>query len=154
MLNCNDHTDCIADALEKADLLCQQAGARLTRTRRRILALVWQSHQPRKAYDILTQLAGEDQKESRPPSKPPTVYRALDFLQEMGLVHKVDSLNAYIGCSGQQAHQYLVCQSCGDVADLHDRALAETLARKAGEAGFRVSTPVIEIKGQCERCVS
>lgn len=150
MLNCNHHTECVEDALTKADKICQKAGARLTKTRRRILEMVWQSHQPRKAYDLLTELSQEETGSA----KPPTVYRALDFLQEMGLVHKVDSLNAYIGCNGQHTHQYLVCQQCGDVADIHDHTLAEAVLKKAAENGFRVSNPTIEIKGQCKRCAS
>lgn len=149
MLNCNHHTSCVENALQHADTVCRKAGARLTDTRRKILTMLWQSHQPRKAYDLLAELSSNDAA-----AKPPTVYRALEFLQEMGLAHKVESLNAYIGCNGCDVHQYLICQNCGEVADIGDADLAVTIRQKALEKGFRVSNSIIEIKGQCERCVS
>lgn len=130
-----------------ADQVCQRAGARLTATRRQVLELLWTSHQPRKAYDILAEMSKKDSA-----AKPPTVYRALDFLQDLGLVHKVESLNAYIGCNGNHAHQYLICQKCGTVADIHDTQLTQAVETKARQKGFKVASSVIEIKGQCERC--
>lgn len=149
MLNCTHHTSCIENALNQADTLCRKTGARLTITRRKILEMLWQSHQPRKAYDLLSELSTSDAA-----AKPPTVYRALEFLQDMGLVHKVESLNAYIGCNGCDAHQYLICQKCGSVSDIGDAKLAASVRSKAAEHGFQVSNSIIEIKGQCERCVS
>lgn len=149
MLNCSHHTDCIEHALQHADDICRKTGVRLTTTRRKILAMLWQSHQPRKAYDLLAELSQGDVS-----AKPPTVYRALEFLQEMGLAHKVESLNAYIGCNGCDAHQYLICQKCGEVTDLGDAGLANTVSNKAAERGFKVANSIIEIKGQCEGCVS
>jgi len=146
MSNCN-HKTCISDALAHADQVCQKAGGRLTKTRRQVLELLWQSHQPRKAYDVLAEMTKKDAT-----AKPPTVYRALDFLQEMGLVHKVESLNAYIGCNGNHAHQYLICQKCGTVSDIHDAQLTQAVRFKAQQKGFQVSSAIIEIKGQCERC--
>ncbi|NIN34158.1 MAG: transcriptional repressor, partial [Gammaproteobacteria bacterium] len=72
-----------------------QRDVRLTPLRRRVLQLVWRSHEPVKAYDLLQILQSE-----KKGAAPPTIYRALDFLQEQGFVHKLESLNAYIGCSG------------------------------------------------------
>ena len=147
MSKCSHHKTCVKQALSHAEEACDEAGTRLTKTRRAVLELLWQSHQPRKAYDILADLAKNDAS-----AKPPTVYRALDFLQEMNLVHKVESLNAYIGCGGEHSHQYLICQKCGSVTDIHDKKLTQTVHKKAQENGFRVSNAVIEIKGHCERC--
>ncbi len=146
MLNCKQHKTCIKDALAKAEKVCLDAGAKLTTTRRQVLELLWKSHQPRKAYDLLADLDAT--------AKPPTVYRALEFLQEHGLVHKVESLNAFIGCDGMHSHQYLICQGCGDVSDIHDETLAKTVQAKAHQKGFQVTSPIIEIKGICERCHS
>ena len=73
--------------------LCARRGARLTRLRRRVLELVWQGHAAVKAYDLLAEL---DRKDAT--AKPPTVYRALDFLMAHGLVHRLESLNSYVGC--------------------------------------------------------
>jgi Fur family zinc uptake transcriptional regulator len=148
MLNCN-HKSCVSDALQHAESVCAESGTRLTPIRRSVLELLWKSHQPRKAYDILSELGSSDKT-----AKPPTVYRALDFLQEMGLVHKVETLNAFIGCNGQHDHQYLVCQDCGDVADIHDKSLAKSVQKKAGEKGFQVTSSIIEIKGHCEKCLA
>lgn len=147
MSSCTQHKGCVEKALHHADDVCLRAGGRLTKTRRQVLELLWQDHQPRKAYDVLADLARVD-----PSAKPPTVYRALDFLQSMGLVHKVESLNAYIGCNGAHRHQYLICQGCGAVADIDDESLSRTVRDKAREKGFVIDTPLIEIKGYCERC--
>src|SRR5690606_10698879 len=89
----HDHEQCVSDALAAAEQVCERSGARLTPVRRGVLGLVWQSHRPMGAYDLLDTLAREDDR--RP--APPTVYRALDFLQEHGLVHRIASLNAFIG---------------------------------------------------------
>jgi Fur family zinc uptake transcriptional regulator len=147
MSTCSRHSQCVKTALQHAEDICRQAGTRLTDTRRQVLELLWQSHQPRKAYDLLADLGKID-----PGAKPPTVYRALDFLQEMGLVHKVESLNAYIGCDSTHAHQYLICKDCGTVTDIHDESLTKTVQAKAQSKGFRVDNTVIEIKGHCGRC--
>jgi len=147
MAGCVHHTECVSDALAHAEAICLKSGARLTKTRRNILELLWQSHQPRKAYDLLAELSLKDSG-----AKPPTVYRALDFLQDLGLVHKVESLNAFIGCTGTHAHQYLICQNCGNVTDIHDNALSGVIRGKAGENGFKVTSSIIEIKGICQNC--
>ena len=152
MLNCN-HNICVTDAIESAERICEKQGTKLTKTRRSVLELLWKSHQPRKAYDILSELASIEKAEQKNLA-PPTVYRALDFLQEMGLVHKVESLNAFIGCNSEHDHQYLVCQDCGDVADIHDTNLAKSVQKKAGEKGFKVTSSIIEIKGHCEKCLA
>ena len=94
----HDHAQCIDAALDKAADLCSRRGARLTKLRRRVLELVWQGHAAVKAYDLLGALdrgAGA--------AKPPTVYRALDFLIAHGLVHRLESLNAFVGCPAPEA---------------------------------------------------
>jgi Fur family zinc uptake transcriptional regulator len=90
----HDHSHCVHSALSEADTLCAQKGLRLTALRRRVLELVWQSHKPLGAYDILAVLSEQDGRRAAPP----TVYRALDFLLENGLVHRISSLNAFVGC--------------------------------------------------------
>jgi Fur family zinc uptake transcriptional regulator len=147
MSSCARHTACVKKALNHAEDVCQQAGGRLTKTRRQVLELIWRTHQPRKAYDVLKELAEVDSA-----AKPPTVYRALDFLQDMGLVHKVECLDAYVGCNGNHAHQYLICRKCGTVTDIQDAGLSQAVARKAQDKKFQVEQTVIEIKGICERC--
>ena len=91
----HDHSHCVTHALGEAESLCTKSGVRLTDLRRRVLELVWQSHKPLGAYDILAVLSEQDGRRAAPP----TVYRALDFLLENGLVHRIASLNAFIGCN-------------------------------------------------------
>ncbi|NAT18288.1 Fur family transcriptional regulator, partial [Pseudomonas syringae pv. actinidifoliorum] len=92
----HDHSHCVHSALAEAETLCTQQGLRLTTLRRRVLELVWQSHKPLGAYDILAVLSEEDGRRAAPP----TVYRALDFSSwKNGLVHRIASLNAFTGCN-------------------------------------------------------
>lgn len=146
----HDHDRCIAAALNKAETTCTKAGLRLTTLRRRVLELVWQSHVPVKAYDLLAILAKE-----RHQAAPPTVYRALDFLQEAGLVHRIASLNAFVGC-GEPAvghmGQFLICTRCGTVAELDDRTVAHLIQQRATALGFTVSRETIEVEGRCSDC--
>ena len=146
----HDHAHCVSDALARAESLCAGRGARLTALRRRVLELVWQSHRPRGAYDMLEDL-GEDGR----PAAPLTVYRALDFLVGQGLVHRIESLNAYVGCAEPEAvhaGQFLVCDGCGVAFELNDDRVAEAIRACAAGQGFRVARPTVEIHGQCPAC--
>lgn len=149
MSSCARHNACVTQALAHAESVCQKAGGRLTKTRRQVLELLWAGHQPRKAYDVLRDLAAVDAS-----AKPPTVYRALDFLLDMGLAHKVESLDAYVGCNGNHNHQYLICTACGDVSDISDASIRHALETAANQNKFSVQKIIVEINGLCERCVS
>src|SRR3546814_13298582 len=94
----HDHSHCVHTALSEADAICARQGLRLTALRKRVLELVWQSHRPLGAYDILAVLSEQDGRRAAPP----TVYRALAFLLENGLVHRIASLNAFIGYHHQE----------------------------------------------------
>ena len=146
----HDHERCIDDALGTAATLCARRGARLTDLRRRVLELVWQGHEAVKAYDVLERLG-------RAPgsAKPPTVYRALDFLMAHGLVHRLESLNAYVGCpQPEHSHKgrFLICDACGRVAEFDSAALRTAIAREAHELGFAVRDETVEVHGLCQRC--
>ena len=146
----HQHAACIDQAILAAEATCKERGGRLTAIRRRVLELVWASHEPVKAYDLLDAL-----REERSSAAPPTVYRALDFLQEEGLVHKIESLNAYVGCGKpghQSAGQFLICSECGEVAELADNELVRLIHSKAEEIGFAIEKQVVEIKGRCSHC--
>lgn len=146
----HDHAHCIAAALDQAEHQCRAQGARLTSQRRRVLEIVWTSHAPIGAYAILEQLAGEGSKPA-----PMTVYRALDFLQAQGLVHKVAGLNAFVGCSQPGAThdgQFLICRECGAVAEIHDATLDRAVAACAVAAGFKLTQGRIELEGVCTHC--
>lgn len=146
----HDHRRCVNAALRKADATCSASGLRLTPLRRRVLELVWGSHTPVKAYDLLATLGKE-----RDQAAPPTVYRALDFLLEAGLVHRLASLNAFVGCGEPgpgHTGQFLICTSCGKVAELAEPRLSETIAASAARLGFEVRHETIEIEGLCGEC--
>lgn len=146
------HDDCLQRAVSAAEAVCQRRGLRLTTLRRRVLELVWQSHEPVKAYDVLDQL-----REEHRGAAPPTVYRALEFLQAQGFVHRIESLNAFIGCGDpQESHdgQFLICRGCGAVAEIDDADITHLLSRKARQMGFYIDNGTVEIKGMCAACRS
>ncbi len=146
----HDHLRCVADALSEAARLCRDRGVRLTPLRARVLEIVWQSHKPLGAYDILAVLTAEGRS-----AAPPTVYRALEFLLEQGLVHRLSSLNAFVGCS-RPGHagsgQFLICQSCGNAAELNDGGVERAITRSAASQGFAVHGHTVEISGVCPDC--
>lgn len=144
------HQECLQSAIEAAKQHCDISGQRLTPIRQRVLELVWQSHEPVKAYDVLDEL-----KQGHSSSAPPTVYRALDFLQEQGLVHKIESLNAYVGCGNpEESHtgQFFICHDCGSVAELDDADIRELIQKKANRFGFKIDDEMVEINGHCQEC--
>jgi Fur family zinc uptake transcriptional regulator len=150
-------------SLDAAAALCARRGAQLTALRREVLRLVLASVHPVGAYALLDQL-----KASRAGAAPPTVYRALDFLVEQGLIHKVERLNAFIGCADalehpadcdcgaahDHPHQFLICRRCGATAEISDPAIARALARAAEGAGFAATRATVEVEGLCARCAA
>lgn len=146
----HDHDSCVSDAIATAEHLCRERGLRFTALRRRVLTLVWDSHKPIGAYDILDKLGGEGKA-----AAPPTVYRALDFLIEAGLVHRLDSLNAFIGCpdpARSHAGQFLICRGCRTVVELDDPDIDDVVAKKAERLGFTETHQMLEVQGLCARC--
>ena len=146
----HDHDNCVADAIATAERLCRERGLRFTVLRRRVLTLVWDSHKPIGAYDILDKLGGEGKA-----AAPPTVYRALEFLIEAGLVHRLDSLNAFIGCpdpARSHAGQFLICRRCRTVVELDDPDIDAVVAKKAQLLGFTETHQMLEVQGICARC--
>ena len=146
----HDHGRCVQTAVSRAHDLCARRGARLTPLREQVLELVWRSHAPIGAYQLMERLA-----ESRGRVAPPTIYRALDFLTREGLIHRIDSLNAYVGCpSPARPHQayFFICRACGDAAEFHDPELSATLGRCVDRASFQVDAATVELAGLCARC--
>lgn len=145
----HNHDACIAQALARADRLCRERGAQLTAQRRRVLELVWRTHRPVGAYDLLAEL----RKEMR--AEPPTVYRALEFLQQQGLIHRLASLNAFVGCSAPETPHggyFLICQNCRSMQPLPQAEVASAIRRQAAVQGFAVSQEIVEILGTCATC--
>lgn len=142
----------VANRIARAVELCTQRGAKLTELRREVLELILSSPGPLTAYTLLDQL-----KKSRS-AAPPTIYRALEFLLEQGLVHKLERLNAFLGCidedplSHDHAAQFLICRCCHSVTELEDHAIAHAIEHAAEAIGFKPQHTTIEIEGFCAQC--
>jgi Fur family transcriptional regulator, zinc uptake regulator len=142
--------------LDRAGEICQARGARLTDLRRQVLGLILDAEAPTGAYDLLDRL-----RTTRHGAAPPTVYRALDFLLEHGLIHRLERLSAFVGCVAHapgedagHAAQFLICRTCGRVTELEDHELAHALADAAQRLGFTVNTATIEAEGMCAACAA
>ena len=139
--------------LEHVSSICEARGVRFTPQRKRVFELICNNKSASSAYNLLEQL-----KESEPQAKPPTIYRALDFLLEQGFIHKVESKNSFISCClcGQNKHysQLLICDKCGNVVELQDDNLMTLLADNAEKQGFKITNHVIETHGTCRDCLS
>ncbi|MBL0319153.1 MAG: transcriptional repressor [Alphaproteobacteria bacterium] len=147
----HNHKQCISQALHQADRLCHQHGQKLTPIRKKILELVWQSHKPIKAYDLLAMLDKDDGA-----SAPPTVYRALDFLLDQRLVHKIESLNSFVGCphpGDEHQCQFFVCNTCHNVTEMCHDELSQVITASCQKNGYRVESMILEIHGQCPECL-
>jgi Fur family zinc uptake transcriptional regulator len=145
----HNHANCVASALERAEELCEREGQRLTELRKRVLELVWSSHKPIGAYAILAEL--KDGKAAAPP----TVYRALDFLMERGLIHRIESLNAFVGCAqpgDDHIVQFLICTGCGNAAEVEDPRVTKAIGAIASDHGFTLQNRIVELAGLCAPC--
>lgn len=139
-----------ADLLELASERCKASGGQLTPIRRDVLALLCEHPNGLKAYDLLARI-----KELRSNATPPTVYRALDFLMEQGLVHKLKRINQFVACrhdSHQMPGLYMVCRVCGTVTELHDHALMQALVERMAAAGQILDCHEIELASVCVGC--
>jgi Fur family zinc uptake transcriptional regulator len=145
-LHAHDPALCVAEAED----VCRKAGQTLTPLRKRVLELLLDSPGPAKAYDLLAHLG-----DAEGPAKPPTVYRALEFLMKVGLAHRIESLNAFVACNvhgcGRQA-AFLICDGCGGAEELDVHTIFDEVARKADKRGFRVTRSVLESRGMCRDC--
>ena len=142
--------DNVAESLTQAEKLCAQRGGKLTPLRRQVLTLLLESQGPAKAYDLLAKLADDGS------AKPPSVYRSLDFLLEMGLAHRIESLNAFVACghwNHGHAAVFLICDRCGSADELHAHDSVKKLASEVAAVDFRMRAAVIEVRGACKRCV-
>ncbi len=151
----HDHNACIHDALQHAQQICQQKGASLTDIRRQVLELIWQHHRPVKAYDIIEKFKPSERTQGA--VKPMTIYRALEFLLEQGLIHRVESLNAFIGCHHPlHPHELLLlfCKKCENVQERSAEIVMDSVKTELKNAHFLAHSKTIEIHGVCEHCQS
>ena len=152
MFHHHKHVHCREDALTLAENICAERGSRLTEQRKTVLALIWESPQPVKAYDLLEKLS-----EIKGKIQPPTIYRALDFLIEEGLIHRIDSLNAFTRCHHpREGHDcfFLICVKCGNADECRSSVLNDTIRETLDGHRFQPERIAIEVSGTCQSCLT
>lgn len=138
------------NALQKFKDYCTENGLRITPPRLSAFDIVYSAEKPITAYDVLEEMA-----KTHHNPKPPTAYRALDFLEEHGFVHRIESLNAYVSCDVNHRHsgsQFMICDKCHTVTEIHLCALPPKLQEKAEAAHFTLSHWNVELHGVCWTC--
>lgn len=137
----------------EVERLCSQRGLRLTPLRANALRLIAAAGRPVKAYELLDQM-----KVTHDAAAPPTVYRALDFLLEHGFIHKLSSINAYVGChhpgAAQHAVPFLICDRCQSATELEDEQIVDLLDARARATGFVPQAQTLEVHGLCAGCAA
>ena len=147
----HDHGRCTADAMAHAEQVCAKRAQKFTPIRRQVLQALLSSHRPLGAYEVIDELA-----KSMPRPAPITVYRALDFLMENGLVHRIESRNAFLACAHDHDATamvaFLICDHCGSVGEIPAAPVAQSLNAAARASGFAPKLSVVEIAGTCAHC--
>ena len=136
-------------AVEQA---CETRGLRLTPLRAQVLGLVAAAGRPIKAYDLLDRM-----KSASGSTAPPTVYRALDFLLEQGFIHRLASVNAFVGCHHPQVRHsvpFLICDTCQNAVELEDERISGLLDGQAKALGFTPRAQTLEVHGTCAACAA
>ena len=146
----HDHSRCSDVVMALAEVQLAQAGQRLTPVRRRTLQILLEAHRAMGAYDVLERLAAEGFGH-----QPPVAYRALEFLEENGLAHRIRRLNAFTACMhpGEiHAPAFLICRICNVVAEAPGAAIGLCLGQAAMKVGFTVERATVEALGLCPTC--
>ncbi len=147
----HDHGRCTAAAIARAERICRIRSQKLTPIRRQVLETLLSSHRPLGAYEVIDELAAH---RARP--APITIYRVLDFLIAHGLVHRIESRNAYLACAhdhdASSGVAFLICEQCGSVGEIVAGSATRSLNEAARETGFLPKLAVVEITGTCAHC--
>lgn len=144
------HAENRDELIAKANARCEAEGESLTPLRRRVLELLLDAQAPAKAYDLLPLLDAD-----KGQAKPPTIYRALDFLVRMGLAHRIESLNAFIACdigACERSTIFLICEGCGATDEFDAGHALIDLSDAAKRGGFKIKRTMIEAHGLCLAC--
>lgn len=146
------HVDDATGMVAEVAAICDERGLRLTELRARVLTLIAEEGRPIKAYDLLERLRTLQEGAVAPP----TVYRALDFLLQSGFIHKLESINAFVGCHHpriQHSVPFLICDQCHDAIELEDEEIPQLLRSRAEALGFQPVAQTLEVHGRCARCI-
>ncbi len=152
----HDHRRCIDKALAAAEQICYKNSVKLTPVRKQVFTIILQSHRATGAYTILEALAKALPAGASKPA-PPTVYRALAFLQSNRLIHRLASINAYIACcrpARNHESYFLICQHCHNATEIPGENISAAIARQAGMEGFKVRREHVEVLGVCTNCTA
>ena len=150
MSTCKNHKISIDEALKKAEIICNKKGVKLTKLRQKVLTLILKNHGYVKAYDLLNDLKKIDAA-----AKPPTIYRSLDFLIKYGFIHKIQSLNAFVGCSHPEEHKncyFLICKECNNIEECCSKKVKDVLTTTSEKNNFLPNQVTLEISGICQDC--
>ena len=148
----HNHQHCQASAVDQAHKLCEQAGVRFTKLREYVFSLIWKSHKPITAYQLLDLIKDGDFS-----ATPPTVYRTLDFLLEQGLIHRINSLNAYIGCCQPETGHtgtFIICEQCEQAEEVNNEQIISAIEQVSKAHSFTLKSHVTEIYGLCPQCAN
>lgn len=153
----HDHDGCLDDTLVRARAAFERKGLRFTELRERVLREIAASHNASSAYDVLERLSGRGVRLA-----PISVYRAIDALVEAGVVHRLESRNAFFACHARHrdlvgsagAPVVLVCERCGSVAEVVASSVGATIDKAIAESGFAARSLVLEVIGTCKRCAA
>ena len=144
--------DEVARALSATETRLTASGERMTAARSRVLELLLTAGEPVKAYDLIARYGADGQA-----AKPPTVYRALEFLEKRGLAHRIASISAYVACTADacapagHAAAFLICDCCGATEEVAVPG-ADVIAQAAAKAGYAIERTTIEGHGRCGAC--
>lgn len=140
----------VEERLQEAEQLCESRGKRLTPIRQQVLRLMLEESRSLKAYELLDAMLA-----IHPKSKPPTVYRALEFLEEEGLIHRLDAVNAWTACHDVNSHHHdllVVCTQCGKVVEISAPEISRQLKALIAKTGFSLSSNETELRATCAQC--
>lgn len=147
----HDHHPCMAEALERVRTAFAARQIRMTDLRRQVFEEIAASHAAVGAYDVQERLAKKGTRLA-----PVSIYRALEALLEAGVVHRLESRNAYFACHGHHGagsvQVVLTCTRCGDVAEVGGDSVLKAIEAAAAKAAFKPAASIVEVSGVCGNC--
>ena len=136
--------------VDEAEAICRARGRRLTQQRRTLLDKLLKASRPVTAYELLDLVRPEDDAITSA-----SIYRSLEFLIDMGLVHRLDSTRSFVACDHPDhphAGQFLICRECGTVVEAEDKRMTQATKHLGQRHGFRLDHRTVELTGVCGPC--
>ena len=146
----HDHRKCSKKVIQNAEETCLKFSLNFTPIRKKVLEIISSNHKPSRAYDLLEKLRDDGFCD-----KPPTIYRALDFLIENKIVHKLNTINAYVACFDEESEEiscFLICEMCQEIEEFHNKNLNKVLTNIGKKRGIEIKNLNLEIGFKCQEC--